>query len=179
MGIASPPNLAKLIGGILISSPFEIKTLLFNRLKKRFGPMDMISREYTFDKTDYYTEEMGSPLFRYFVSFETLVPPETLPEIKLISNDIESEFLNEHRGRKVNVDPGILTLQNIVLATTKNYAHRIYLGKGIYGDLTLMFQKGQYSNLPWTYPDYRDEETRLFFRNVRDIYKNQLKEIKT
>lgn len=177
MGIVKYPRPSKLIAGILLSNPTETKTPLFLYLEDKFGSIDMVSQKYTFDKTDYYTNEMGPHLYRYFISFEDLVPSEKLPEIKLATNEVESAFLNERGGRNANVDPGFLTLQNLVLATTKNYTHRIYLGKGIYGDLTLIFQKGQYSPLPWTYPDYSDDETRHFFFKVREIYKTQLKEV--
>ncbi len=175
MGIIKPPQPAKLIAGLLLAEPGKTRQPLLERLSKRFGPIDAISKEQLFEKSTYYHEEMGAPLFRVFLSFASLVPPETLPEIKLATNELETDFLNARGGRKVNIDPGILTLQNLVLATTKNYTHRIYLGQGIYADLTLIFQKGGYQSLPWTYPDYRDEETRRFFFEVREIYKKQLK----
>lgn len=175
MGLTSPPTPAKLIAGLLVFKPEENRERVLNRLETQFGPIDKVTGGHIFDKSTYYEKEMGRPLFRYFISFSTLVPPDSLPGIKLKTNEIESEFLNERGGRGVNIDPGILTLQNLVLATTKNYTHRIYLGRGIYADLTLIFQKGGYQPLPWTYPDYRVEETRDFFLAVREIYKNQMK----
>ena len=177
MGLITPPKPAKLIAGLLIHRPENNRERLFKRLSEQFGPIDETAGGHIFDKTDYYEKEMGAPLHRYFISFEQLVPPDALPEIKLATNQMELEFLNEHGGRAVNIDPGILTLQNFVLATTKNYTHRIYLGQGIYADLTLIFQKGKYQSLPWTYPDYRDEETHDFLLAVREIYKNQIKGI--
>ncbi len=177
MGIVTFPKPAKLIAGVLLSNPDETKAPLFQRLERRFGPMDRVSEQSKFDKTTYYDQEMGHPLYRVFVSFRALVAPDTLPDIKLATNQMETSFPNETGGRRVNVDPGILTLQNLILSTTKNYTHRIYLGKGIYGDLTLIFQKGQYLPLPWTYPDYKDDMTRRFFFDVRETYKTQLKEL--
>ncbi len=175
MGIAGLPKHVKLISGILISKPEDTRDKLFHTLSETFGPIDQKMIYGHFDKTDYYKKEMGTPLYRYYLSFTSLVPPEKLPGIKLKTNAIETTFLNDHGGRQVNIDPGILTLQNLVLATTKNYTHRIYLGKGIYGDLTLIFQKGEYVPLPWTYPDYREKKVRAFFLEIRNRYKDQLK----
>ncbi len=176
MGIAAPPPPAKLIMGLLLRDPEETRPLVFQELETIYGTTDHVTGITRFDKTDYYTREMGDPLYRLFISFHALVAPASLPDIKLATNDVESRFLHPEGGRRVNIDPGILTLQNLVLATTKNYSHRIYLGKGIYGDLTLLFQKGSYQPLPWTYPDYRDKTTRRFLFEVREIYKHQLRE---
>ncbi|RTZ91466.1 MAG: DUF4416 domain-containing protein [Deltaproteobacteria bacterium] len=177
MGVITPPKPVKLIAGLLIARHEEILGNLLRRLSEEFGPIEKTSDGYIFDKSDYYKKEMGTPLYRIFISFANLVPPETLPEIKQSTNAIESEFPNDHGGRMANVDPGHLTLQNLVLATTKNYTHRIYLREGIFGDLTLIFQEGAYRPLPWTYPDYRDETARAFFLEVRNIYREQLKGI--
>ncbi len=167
-----------MVAGVLLANPPETKAPLFTLLERAFGPIDRSTAPALFDKTDYYSREMGSPLFRVFISFAPLVDPGALPEIKRSTNAMEAILLNEKGGRRVNIDPGLLTLQNFVLATTKNYSHRIYLSEGIYGDLTLIFQNGQYRPLPWTYPDYRDEATRRFLRAVRETYKAQLKERK-
>jgi len=175
MGIINLPQPAKLIAGLLVSGPDKFMDQVNERLAERFGPIEKISNIILFDKSDYYKKEMGTPLYRYFLSLTPLYPPEALPDAKIATNEIESRFLNEEGGRNVNIDPGILTLQNLVLATTKNYTHRIYLGKGIFADLTLIYQKGAYHPLPWTYPDYREEATRTFFSEVRGIYKEQLK----
>jgi len=176
MGVVTFPPPSKLVMGLLLSEPEEIESFVIQKLEASFGPMDHTSDISRFDKTDYYTREMGQPLYRLFVSFRDLVSTGSLPEIKHATNEIENQFLHARGGRRANIDPGILTLQNLVLATTKNYTHRLYLGKGIYGDLTLIFQKGTYQPLPWTYPDYRDETTRRFLFEVREIYKNQLRE---
>ena len=176
MGIITSPPPAKLIAGLLLRDPKELKEPLFRELERAYGPTDYASDMYLFNKTDYYAREMGSPLYRLFISFVPLVEPDSLPRIKHVSNGIEGMFQNEMGGRRINIDPGLLTLQNLVLATTKNYTHRLYLGDGIYGDLTLMFQGGTYHPLPWTYPDYRDESTRHFLYKVRETYKAQLRE---
>ncbi len=177
MGLITPPRPVKLIAGLLIFRPEENKERLFQRLAERFGPIDKATSGRGFEETDYYEKEMGAPLMRYFIAFARLVFPDALPDVKRATNDLENEFSNGRGGRAVNIDPGILTLQNLVLATTKNFTHRIYLGKGIYADLTLIFQKGAYHPLPWTYPDYRNGQTRAFFLEVRETYKDQLKGI--
>ncbi len=179
MGAITLPPPAKLIAGILIHHPEERWDPLRQRLTASLGPIEDVKEMGIFTKTRYYEKEMGTPLYRYFLSFAPLVRPETLPHIKYATNAIEAAFLNEQGGRTVNIDPGILTLQNLILATTKNYTHRIYLDKGIFADLTLIFQKGEFQPLPWTYPDYRDAASRAFFLEVRNRYKIQLKEVLT
>ncbi|MCX7965305.1 MAG: DUF4416 family protein, partial [Syntrophorhabdaceae bacterium] len=123
--------------------------------------------------TDYYEEEMGSELHRIFILFKSLMPRESLVSIKLTTNNIEKE-LSIQGKRQVNIDPGYISLENVVLATTKNYTHRIYLGDGIYGDLTLIYKKGTYNALEWTYPDYASKNIIAIFNNWRNLYKRKL-----
>ncbi len=175
MGVITSPKPAKLIAGILLSPAEAPRDRVFARLTETFGPIDKTRECLPFDKTDYYAGEMGSTLLRCFVSFETLVNPGDLSGFKHASNNLEAEFKNAAGGRAVNIDPGLITLENLILATTKNFTHRIYLGRGIYGDLTLIFQKGRYHALPWTYPDYSDPEALIFFHAIRDAYREQLK----
>jgi hypothetical protein len=139
-----------------------------------FGPIDWVSPPFMFDRTMYYAREMGWPLHRRFVSFRDLVAPECLPEIKIETNALEERYLTEGR-RRVNIDPGYVALERLVLATGKNYVHRIYLSRGIYADLTLVFSKGSFSPLPWTYPDYAAVDTIGYFNQVRADYLAQLK----
>ncbi len=120
----------------------------------RYGPMDFMSEPLSFEYTGYYEREMGKNLKRRLVSFRPLISPDQLPGIKLWTNELEGRYLNPHQGRAVNIDPGYLHSAKFVLATGKDYSHRIYLRDGIYGDLTLMVQKGAFIRLPWTYPDY-------------------------
>jgi len=175
MGVIIPPKPAKLIAGILLSPEKVSETKVFERLTAAFGPIDKTRECRPFEKTDYYAKDLGNNLLRCFVSFETLVNPGELSNFKHVSNNLESEFLNSTGGRAVNIDPGLITLENLILATTKNFTHRIYLGQGIYGDLTLIFQKGHFHPLPWTYPDYSDPEALAFFHFLRAAYREQLK----
>ena len=138
------------------------------------GPLQDRSPRKPFLHSDYYEKEMGKNLSRYFLLFRPLASREQLPEVKLQTNEIETRHaLQGHRT--VNIDPGYIALEHIVLATTKGFAHRLYLGKGIFGDLTLMFKNGSYHDLPWTYPDYRSEETIALCADWRQHYKESLR----
>jgi len=117
--------------------------------------MDFLTEPESFTYTNYYDSEMGQGIYRQVGSFLELVPSDTLPEIKLLTNQLEIQFSSEG-GRQVNIDPGLLSEERLVLATGKNFTHRIYLRDGIYADLTLIYQKSGYQPLPWTYPSYRE-----------------------
>ncbi len=170
------PNPVKLIASIFSPKEYLIQEVI-NELSLRYGPVDWKSPPMFFDRTRYYEREMGWPLHRRFVSFERLISPEDLVKIKLETNDLENHYLQE-RNRLVNIDPGYIALERLVLATGKNYVHRIYLGKGIYADLTLVFKRGSYRPLEWTYRDYADSEMIQMFNEVRQQYTEQLKELK-
>ncbi len=143
-------------------------------LQERFGSLDAISEEFFFDKSRYYEPEMGWPLFRRLLSFEVLVRPEALADIKLQTNALEQRSLRG-TGRLVNIDPGYLTAERLILATGKNYVHRVYLGLGIYADLTLIYRRGSYRPLPWTYPDYAEPEVIGFLNAARGRYLARLR----
>ncbi len=141
----------------------------------KYGPMDFLSEPLLFDYTQYYEREMGKDLRRRLAGFRRLIPPDDLPEIKLWTNDLEGKYLNRDRGRAVNIDPGYLHPAKFVLATGKDYSHRIYLRDGIYGDLTLMVQKGEFIRLPWTYPDYASSPLIDLLALLRKRYLWQIK----
>jgi len=168
------PDHVKLISS-LFSPEKEIIDTIVRRLEGIFGATDWIGPEQFFDRTRYYAGEMGWPLHRRFISFENLIPPDQLVEIKLKTNAIEQQYLIDG-NRGVNIDPGYISPERLVLATGKNYTHRIYLSQGIFADLTLIFQKGCFRPLEWTYPDYADPETIEFFNGVRKRYLIQLRE---
>jgi hypothetical protein len=138
------------------------------------GPVQDRSLAKRFSQSDYYEQEMGKNLSRYFLLFGALASREQLPEVKLRTNEIEACHTWQN-NRTVNIDPGYIALEHIVLATTKGYAHRIYLGNGIFADLTLMFENGTYHGLPWTYPDYRSEEIIALCNGWRQRYKESLR----
>ena len=162
----------------LISSLFSSQANLIDRvilkMEGLFGPTDWMSPAFFFDRTKYYEKEMGWPLHRRFISFKTLVRPQDIVEIKWKTNDLENK---ESQGgkRKINIDPGFVALERLVLATGKNYTHRIYLSKGIYADLTLIFQRGSFNPLAWTFKDYGDPEIIDYFNEIRERYKRQIR----
>jgi len=139
-----------------------------------FGPLDWTSPLLAFDRTRYYEREMGAPLVRKFAAFERLMPPEELVETKLATNRLESRMCG-NGPRAVNIDPGYICLERLVLATGKNYTHRIYLSRGIYADLTLVFHRQGFHALPWTYPDYADPNAVMDFNMLRGRYKARLR----
>lgn len=171
-----PPEDVKLISSVFSPKKGYLAEAL-SRLTDRYGPVEWKSPPLFFDRTTYYAREMGWPLYRSFVSFERLVAADRLMDIKLSTNGIEQDYL--HNGhRQVNIDPGLISAERLVLATGKNYVHRIYLGKGIYADLTLIFKKGSYRALDWTYKDYASPEMIQYFNDIRATYMAQLKERK-
>jgi hypothetical protein len=142
-------------------------------LGKHLGHLDHKSETYPVIHTRYYETEMGAELYKYFVSFFELVSPEIFTDLKLLCNEVE--LANESEGRRqVNIDPGYLELSKVVLMTTKNFYHRVYVGKGIYGDVHLRYHNQRFEPLPWTYPDYREQRAIDFFTRVRKIYHDQV-----
>lgn len=164
----------KLVMGVLISRP-EFLGDLRERLRSAWGEIDLASEPVPFDFTNYYDREMGTPIFRCFFSFAELVSPEDLGEIKRRTNDLEALYVRDG-GRRVNLDPGVLSLSKFILATTKNNAHRIPLNGGIYGELTLQFREGDFHPLEWTYPDFAGRANRDLLVRVREMYKRQRRE---
>jgi hypothetical protein len=148
-------------------------TSLQEILEKEFGPFRMLGESFLFDYTNYYEKEFGKKLWRTFLLFENLIDPSSLASIKIKTNSIEQENLEEG-NRTFNLDPGILTSANIILATTKNRSHRIPLQQGIYGELTLMYQGKKYNDFQWTYPDYKEDKVKHLFEEVRKEFLKQL-----
>ena len=162
------PQLAKLVIGFFLKD----KSLIFplaDDFNKKFGQADIISSWFPFDYTNYYKKEMGVPLFRRLFSFKTLIKQNNLARIKTITNTIELRYARTDK-RMVNIDPGYLLDSRFVLATGKNYNHRIYIGSCIYADLTLIYSKGKFRTLPWTYPDYAADNMLTFLNQVRKKY---------
>lgn len=136
-------------------------------LEQEFGPIAARSEALGFDFTDYYEREMGKALVRGWVAFHNLVGQDELPDFKLATIELENRFRDENRNRRLNLDPGLLTLHNLVLATTKTHSHRIYLRDGSYAEVTLRYESGAYHPLPWTYPDYRTDRCLEFLAACR------------
>jgi len=166
--IVFQPKPVKLFIGML-SSETPLCDELKERLSEIFGPVDLESPLWQWSHTDYYAEEMGENLKRKFVFFQRLINPESIAEIKLRTNELERQYLRENKGRRINLDPGYLSLANVVLVSTKDFSHRIYLGNGIYGEVTLIYSGKTYQPLPYTYLDFRTEEYIQLFREAREL----------
>ena len=175
MSIPRRPQQAKLIASVLFGEP-GIDHTVIQRLAAVFGPTDLISPELPFDFTDYYTAEMGAPLLRRMIGFERLIDPEELPEIKLRTNQIETALARADGSRRVNIDPGYVTLWHLVLASCKPFAHRPYLGRGVYADLTLLYRGKTFVPLAWTFPDYRSAQMIGLLNGMRERYHRQIKQ---
>ena len=177
MGEPQPHADVCLVVGMLTAFP-----VLFSRaataLSERFGPVIRESETLAFDFTTYYEPRMGRGIKRKFFTFERLVAPERMAEIKLRTNDLERRLAGPEFPvpRPINLDPGYVTHSKLVLATTKDYSHRIYLGQGIYAEVTLRFVGGHFEPMPWTYPDYRTEGYRAFFDEVRADFMKRSKQ---
>lgn len=173
------PKPVKLIVGIFASDA-ECLQKAVAAVISEFGQADLISDVWPFDKTNYYKQESGENLLRQFVSIEKPIDPGELAVIKHTTNRLEQELagqLKREVPRPVNLDPGIIEPSKLVLATTKNFSHRIYIGNQMYAEVTLMFDKGAWSALLYTYPDYRQQCYWEFFEKVRKKLLEQLKSI--
>ncbi len=146
------------------------------RAEAAFGPVALASERFEFEETAYYEPTMGSHLRKQFWAFAHRVDPAQLPRIKRQTNAWEEEYAavaGHDEPRPLNLDPGYLTLAKLVLASTKDHAHRIYLADGIYAEVTLSFRDGAWQVWPWTFPDYRRPDYHAFFQQCRDWVKQQ------
>jgi hypothetical protein len=175
MGNPNPPKPAKLVASVLCSDK-QVRAKTLEALALHWQALDFISEIMPFDFTDYYKEEMGGGLGRTFVGFEYLIDPEHIVAIKQCTNEIEASLSPEPGRRTVNIDPGYLTAQHLILATTKPAPHRPYLRQGIYADLALVYQEHCFRALPWTYPDYRSDKMIALMNVLRQKYLFQVQE---
>ncbi len=167
----------QLILSILSSAWDRFWPGLQGRLEECFGPLESISPEMPFDHTGYYEQEFGTPLIRRILCFERLWPLDRLRDAKLFAVELEMEHTFEGR-RLFNLDPGLVTLERVVLASGKNFTHRIYQGGGVWADLTLMYTGGDWVEFPWTFPDYAAADMRDMLTKIRSGYKNKIETIK-
>jgi Domain of unknown function (DUF4416) len=169
MAQAHTPDKECLIVGLLSAWP-ELFDRVAERMSECFGPLMAESDLIPFTNSSYYEADMGPDLMRKFIAFDRPIAPDALAEIKEWTNELEAKLAADAHpvARPVNIDPGLLYLSRLVLATVKNRAHRIYLGRGIYGEITLIRQANQWQKLQWTYTDYQSEPYHAFFNRVRD-----------
>jgi uncharacterized protein DUF4416 len=177
MSTPKKPDPAKLVVGCIMNEKTCINSV-YHMLENEFGDVDLISSWLDFNYTNYYYKEMGSPLYRKVFVFRDLIEQDDLAMIKEKTNIIEKEF-EKQGNRSVNIDPGYLVSSRFILATGKEYSHRIYIGHNIYADLTLMYSKKKgFTTLDWTYPDYASESMISFLLKVRNKYLIDLKAFK-
>jgi hypothetical protein len=149
------------------------------KLESHYGPVGLASPDFPFNQTRYYETAMGPGLRKRFLAFAQLVSADCLPRTKRLTNELEEELAQAAifpDSRPLNLDPGLLSLAKFLLATAKDQAHRIYLGDGIYAEVTLRFQAGKFEPWPWTYADYRQPVVLDFFNQARDYYRLRLRE---
>ena len=148
---------------------------VFPILKDNFGDILFQSSTHPWEYSGHYNKELGTPIYRNFVFFERIIDPSTLADIKLFTNGLEN-IHSQSGKRRINLDPGYLTLAKVVLASTKNYSHRIYIGKGIYAELALLHKNQQFTAMPYTYNDYKDQIYVTMFLKVRNRLKKKARE---
>lgn len=171
------PHKVRLIVGILFTSQEVLETAV-SELEKSYGPVLERTGAKIFDHTSYYNKEMGESIKREFVVFKGLISRDELAPVKTFTNSIEDRT-SVDGNRRINLDPGILSLENFILATCKGFSHRIYLSDGVYGDLTLIYKGNTYTTLEWTYPDYAISETIEFLNYLRVGYKSEIDSIRS
>ncbi|MHC4712536.1 MAG: DUF4416 family protein [Planctomycetota bacterium] len=167
----------QLIAGLIVN-PAEGFERVRAALEAAWGTIELESDIWPFDYTDYYAREMGEELLRRFYAFRDLRPIDGLHRLKLESNEIELALSADSAAgvaRPVNIDPGYISLGKLVLFSTKNYSHRIYIGDGIFAEITLEWRKGAFVHKDWTYPDYRTAEYNEFFTRARSACQRALR----
>ncbi|MDD5449258.1 MAG: DUF4416 family protein [Candidatus Omnitrophica bacterium] len=172
MGRIEIPKPVKLFTGF-ITNDIALMEAAQGALEKKFGEIDLRSDCLDFDFTDYYNKEMGAALKRRFIGFKKLAAPEKINRVKMFTNKLEARFSSRGK-RKINIDPGYISLSKLVLLTTKDYYHRLYLGKGIYAEVTLYYKDKALKAFEWTYPDFKSPAYMDFFNRLRAVYFSQL-----
>lgn len=175
--IRSPIPVKLFIG--MLSPEQDFFDICTDIVMREYGPIDFQSEIMPWTESDYYQEEMGSGILRKFIFFEHLIDPAKLPSSKLFTNKIEKNLAlrdGHTTRRRVNLDPGYVTEAKVVLATTKDYTHRLYIGNGIYAEVTLRYSNKDRSFIPfdYTYFDYRSHAYRTMFNKTRDILRASL-----
>ncbi|MCP4050468.1 MAG: DUF4416 family protein [bacterium] len=176
MGKIKPFVEVSLFIGLLYKKDYIFESSI-KKIKHLFGKIKYISDPFLFSHTKYYKNEMGDNLVKRFISIDSLWEPACIYKAKIWTNDIENQHLSKGK-RLINIDPGSLSLYNIILLTTKNYSHRFPLNQGIYGEISMIYDKTdkEYKPMPWTYPDYKTTEYQSTFKKIREFYKDRVKQ---
>jgi hypothetical protein len=171
------PKPVKLIIGILAADKTALAAAV-KAISKSFGVIDLASEVWPFTQTDYYKDELGPNALRQFVTLEKLIDPGKLAKIKHAANKLEQQLADSLKltfPRPVNLDPGFIEPSKLVLASTKNFSHRIYIGNKMFAEVTLMYEKGSWRHFEYTFPDYRQSCYQDFLSKVRNRLLEQLK----
>lgn len=171
--LKEPPPV-RLFIGIIYNESAPLNSCL-EKFPAEFGKIDFISNDFPFNYTSYYEKEMGKDLWRKIISFRKLINRDEIVNAKIFTNKLEVEF-RRNNCRSINLDPGYISSEHLILATGKGYYHRPYIGKGVYADLTLVYQDKKFKTLEWTYPDYKCDYMQDIFRKLRKEYLNELKQ---
>jgi len=167
------PSAVRLFMGLIYKPDSSIADLI-EMLEEKLGAINFVSEGSPFNHSSYYEKEMGEGLIRKILTFEKLIRRTEIIQIKTFTNNMEKVFSYEG-NRTINIDPGYIAQEHLILATGKGYSHRPYLGSGVYAELTLIYVNDEYRTLGWTYPDYGSEEMRVLFKDLRNQYVSQLK----
>lgn len=173
MGTVRPPAQVKLFCALLVAptiSVHEVETVL----AQTYGAIVLRTAPLPFTQTAYYEREMGSHLTRLYMAFDPLISIAALATVKQTTNQLETLWSSAGQ-RRVNVDPGYLDLAKVVLASTKDHSHRLFIGNGIFAEVTLHYRQHAFRPWEWTYPDYRLPATLAFFQQLREVYRAQLR----
>lgn len=166
------PPLVTLFFSIIFSNDSEFDNCI-NDLVNKYGDIELLSDKFSFEFSDYYNEEMGNALSRKFISLKKLISRDKIVDIKIHSNTLEEKY--SIRGKRtINLDPGYLSAEHLILSTGKGFSHRPYLGRGVYADLTLLYKDNRFKSLEWTYPDYKTEQIQTYFYKLRKLYLGRL-----
>lgn len=166
----SDPVPVKLFIGILYNNTDLLERAL-HLITTKFGEIDYRSPAFEFTITDYYKEEIGWPIHRKFISLKKLINPGEIARIKIATNQIEEQMAVAGK-RKVNLDPGYMDYNKVILASAKYNSQKIYLDLGIYADPTLWYEKGEFKPYPFAFPDFKTDLYNTTFLHIRALYKS-------
>jgi hypothetical protein len=173
MGTVHPPAQVKLFCALLVAPAIPVDEIE-SALTQTYGTIVLRSPPLPFHQTTYYEREMGPNLTRLYVAFDPLVSIAVLATVKHMTNRLEARWSTPQGQRRVNIDPGYLDLAKVVLASTKDHSHRLYIGEGIFAEVTLRYRQRAFHAWEWTYPDYRTPTALTFFHQLRELYKGHL-----
>ena len=174
MSTLNPNRLAKLFFSVIFKSE-DAANKTVSVITKRWGDIDFKSDPMPFCHTKYYEKEFGPDLSRIFISLSNSIYRKEIVDVKIWTDSFERQTAVKGL-RMVNIDPGYVCLEQVILATGKNYTHRVYLDEGVFADLALVYEKGSFRTLQWTYPDYGEISTIEIFNKLRTMFLADLRD---